>query len=32
MNSWMKIEEFCALVNLDIAAVQALIDEGKLIS
>ncbi len=32
MNSWMKIEEFCALVNLDIAAVQALIDERKLIS
>ncbi|AFL69011.1 DUF3972 domain-containing protein [Sulfurospirillum barnesii] len=32
MNSWMKIEEFCALVNLDILAVHALIDEGKLLS
>ncbi len=32
MNSWMEIEAFSALVNLDISAVHALIDEGKLIS
>jgi len=32
MNSWLEIEEFSALVNLDIAAIQALINEGELIS
>ena len=32
MNSWLEIEEFSTLVNLDISAIQALIEEGKLIS
>jgi len=32
MNSWLEIKEFSALVNLDIAAIKALIDEGGLIS
>jgi len=32
MNSWLEIEEFSTLVNLDISAIQALIDEGKLIA
>ncbi|WP_333805112.1 DUF3972 domain-containing protein [Sulfurospirillum sp.] len=32
MNSWLEIEEFSQLVNLDISAIQSLIDEGKLIS
>ena len=32
MSSWMEIEEFSRLVNLDISAIQSLIDEGKLIS
>lgn len=32
MNSWMEITEFSNLVNLDISAVHALIDEGKLVS
>jgi len=32
MNSWLEIEEFSQLVNLDISAIQALIEEGKLIS
>ena len=32
MNSWLEIEEFSTLVNLDISAIQALIDEGKLIT
>ena len=32
MSSWMEIEEFSRLVNLDISAIKSLIDEGKLIS
>lgn len=32
MNSWMEIEEFSALVNLDISTIRTLIDEGKLIA
>ena len=32
MNSWLEIEEFSTLVNLDISAIQTLIEEGKLIS
>lgn len=32
MNSWLEIEEFSALVNLDVSAIKALIDEGKLIA
>ena len=32
MNSWLEIEEFSRLMNLDIAAVEALIEEGKLIA
>lgn len=32
MSSWMEIEEFSRLVNLDISAIRALIDEGKLVS
>lgn len=32
MNSWMEIEEFSALVNLDISTIESLIDEGKLIA
>lgn len=32
MNSWLEIEEFSKLVNLDISAIRSLIDEGKLIS
>lgn len=32
MNSWMEIEEFSALVNLDISTIKSLIDEGKLIA
>ena len=32
MSSWMEIEEFSTLVNLDISAIKSLIDEGKLIS
>ncbi|MBP1681633.1 MAG: hypothetical protein H6Q35_1972 [Proteobacteria bacterium] len=32
MNSWLEIEEFSTLVNLDISAIQALIDEDKLIA
>lgn len=32
MNSWLEIEAFSRLVNLDISAVRSLIDEGKLIS
>ena len=32
MNSWLEIEEFSKLVNLDISAVNALIEEGSLVS
>ena len=32
MNSWLGIEEFSALANLDISAVEAMIEEGKLAS
>jgi len=32
MNSWLEIEEFSALVNLDVSAVEAMIEEGKLVS
>lgn len=32
MNSWLEIEEFSKLVNLDISAIRSLIDEGKLVS
>jgi len=32
MNSWLEIEEFSALVNLDVSAIQAMIDEGNLAS
>jgi predicted RNase H-like nuclease (RuvC/YqgF family) len=32
MNSWLEIKAFSRLVNLDISAVRALIDEGKLVS
>ena len=32
MNSWLEIEEFSALVNLDVSAVEAMIEEGKLAS
>ena len=32
MNSWMEIEEFSGLMNLDISAIRSLIDEGKLTS
>ena len=32
MNSWMEIEEFSTLVNLDISAIESLIDEGKLVT
>ncbi len=32
MNSWMGIEEFSTLVNLDISAIESLIDEGKLVT
>ncbi len=32
MNSWLEIEAFSRLVNLDIPAVRLLIDEGKLAS
>ncbi|KFL33908.1 MULTISPECIES: DUF3972 domain-containing protein [unclassified Sulfurospirillum] len=32
MSSWMEIEEFSGLMNLDISAIRSLIDEGKLIS
>lgn len=32
MNSWLEIEEFSKLVNLDISAIRSLIDERKLIS
>lgn len=32
MNSWLEIEEFSALVNLDISAIEAMIEEGKLAS
>ena len=30
MNSWLEIGEFSALVNLDVSAVEAMIEEGKL--
>ena len=32
MNSWLEIEEFSALVNLDVSAVEAMIEEGRLAS
>lgn len=32
MNSWLEVEEFSALVNLDISAIEAMIEEGKLVS
>ena len=32
MNSWLGIEEFSALVNLDVSAVEAMIEEGRLAS
>lgn len=32
MNSWLEIEEFSALVNLDVSAVEAMIEEGRLSS
>ncbi len=32
MNSWLEIEEFSALVNLDVSAIEAMIEEGKLAS
>lgn len=32
MNSWLGIEEFSVLANLDISAVEAMIEEGKLAS
>lgn len=32
MNSWLEIEEFSRLVNLEISDVEALIEEGKLIA
>lgn len=32
MNSWLEIEEFSALVNLDVSAVEAMIEEGSLAS
>lgn len=32
MNSWLEIEEFSALVNLEISAIAAMIEEGKLAS
>jgi len=32
MNSWLEIEEFSGLVNLDVSAVEAMIEEGKLVS
>ena len=32
MNSWLEIEEFSALVNLDVSAIEAMVEEGKLSS
>ncbi len=31
MNSWLEIEEFSTLVNLDVSAVEAMIEEGSLV-
>lgn len=32
MNSWLEIEEFSALVNLDLSAVEAMVEAGNLAS